>query len=155
MAGADGKRREWWGLMEKGASGERLFGTDGGGGSAEAGAGHVIVTSSMALGVVRRCRCRLVDTCPGPLVGEGVLRLGLGTSPPPRRWRWVSCIVVASLSRVLVHLSSRVLVVFSFHVVVVSSLCIIVASSIGMGVMRCCRPLVVLYAGHVFFPCCC
>ena len=67
----------------------------------------------------------------GAIEGEGVLGLGLGTPLSPRRWRWVSCVVVASLtrvlvhssSRVLVHSSSRVLVMFSFPIVVGSSLC--------------------------------
>ena len=37
--------------------------------------------------------------------GEGVLGLGLrlGTSLSPRRWRWASCVVFASSTRVLVH----------------------------------------------------
>ena len=63
----------------------------------------------------------------------------------------MSCVIVASSTRVLVHSLLRVLVMFSFHVVIGSSSCAIVAWSIGMGIVRRCRPLVVPCAGRVIF----
>ena len=87
----------------------------------------------------------------GAMEGEGVLGLGLGTPLSPRRWRWVSCVVDASLTRVLVHSLTRVLVHSSLRVLVHSSLrvlvvflfpchVVVVSSSHGLFVVLWCCP---------------